>query len=121
MTADKVVDTGKNAKILVPRDSTVDQDHVDQLLEVATGDLGHPGWEGSSWNRRAILRGDRLRYALLTPRLIAPHPNLLVEQYEPEEAIALIIEMRLGGLQPSPFPWQDAKTPPLDECRDSDN
>jgi Domain of unknown function (DUF4365) len=119
VTADKVVDTGKGAKIFVPRDSTVDQEHVDQLLEVATADLGHPGWEGSPWNRRSIPPRDRLRYALLTPRLIAPHPNLQVEEFAPEEAIALIIEMRLGGLTPSPFPWDNTKTPPLAECRAS--
>ena len=121
VTADKVVDTGERSKILVPSSSTVDEDHVDQLLEVANTDLGHPGWEGSSWNRRDILRRDRLRYALLTPRLIAPHPNLLVEQFEPEEAIAVLIEMRLGGLEPSPFPWEVAKTPALEDCRASDN
>jgi hypothetical protein len=96
VTPEKVIHTGKGAKILVTRDQSIDDDHLDALLGVATEDLGHPGWEGSSWNRRAIARHDRLRFALLTPRLIAPHPNLLVEQYAPDEAIAALIEMRHG-------------------------
>jgi hypothetical protein len=121
VTPDAVVHTGKRAKILVPRDQTIDDEHLDALVEVATSDLGHPGWEGSSWNRRAIARHDRLRFALLTPRLIAPHPNLLVEQYTADEAIAVLIEMRLGGLMPSPFPWHSTKTPDLAQCRTSDD
>lgn len=121
ITAETVVDTGKGAKILVPHDSTVDDDHINQLLEVATRDVSDPGWEGSSWNRRTIAERDRLRYALLTPRLIAPHPNLHVEQLTPEEGIALLTEMRVGGLTPSPLPGATTKTPGLQACRDSDN
>lgn len=121
VTAEKVVDTGKGAKILVPYDSTIDDDHISQILEVATEDIDDPGWEGSSWNRRPIPENNRLRYALLTPRLIAPHPNLYVEEVAPEEAIALLIEMRLGGLTPSPLPGATLRTPELQTCRDSDN
>lgn len=62
-----------------------------------------------------------MRFALLTPRLIAPHPNLLVEQYTPDEAIAALIEMRLGGLMPSPLPGQHLKTPDPAQCRTSDD
>lgn len=119
VTADKVVDTGKNAKIFVPQHQTVDLDHVDQLLEVATGDREYPGWEGSAWHRRSIARADRLRYALLTPRLISPRPGMEGEALTPEEALAILVELRVRELEPSPFPFQTTRAPDLQECRDS--
>jgi hypothetical protein len=119
VTADKVVDTGKNSKILVPHHQTVDIDHVDQLLEVATGRHEHPGWEGSAWHRRVIAREDRLRYALLTPRLISPRPSAAGDALTPEEALAILVEMRVGELEPSPFPYRSTRAPNLEECRDS--
>lgn len=119
VTADKVVDTGKNAKILVPQHQTVDIDHLDQLLEVAVGDREYLGWEGSAWHRRAIARGDRLRYALLTPRLISPRPSSTGDALTAEEALAMLVEMRVRELEPSPFPFQTTRAPDLQECRDS--
>jgi hypothetical protein len=119
VTEERVVPTRKRAKIFVPRDCTIDDEHINELLEVATGDDQHPGWEGSAWSRRMIPRQDQLRYALLTPRLIAPHPNLAVDELSQAEAVACLVEMRLRGLRPSPFPWERLKTPPLDDCRTS--
>lgn len=121
VTADKVVDTGKNAKILVPQHQTVDVDHLDQLLEVAVGDREYLGWEGSAWHRRAIAREDRLRYALLTPRLISPRPSSTVDALTPEEAIAMLVEMRVRELEPSRFPFQATRAPNLQGCRDSED
>ncbi len=119
VTADKVVDTGKKAKIFVPQHQTVDVDHVDQLLEVAVGDREYLGWEGSAWHRRAIAREDRLRYALLTPRLISPRPSSTGDALAPEEALAILVEMRLRELEPSPLSYQMTRAPDLQECRDS--
>lgn len=119
VTADEVVDTGRNAKIFVPQHQTVDVEHLDQLLEVATGDREYPGWEGSAWHRRAIAREDRLRYALLTPRLISPRPSLTGDALTPEEALAILVEMRVRELEPSPFPFQTTRAPNLQECRDA--
>lgn len=115
-----VKSTGKGSKILVPADAVVDEAHVDQLLQVATGDLEHPRWEGSTWGGgRTILREDRLRHALVTPRLVAPHPNLTVAAVESAEAIALLVKMRLRDLDPEhrPAPLVSA----VDVCRESDD
>jgi hypothetical protein len=89
VTADRFVSTGKGSKILVPADQTIDEEHLPALLDVATGQRKPAQWEGSAFQgNEPILRPDRLRHALLTPRLIAPHPNLAVDGYQPDEAWA---------------------------------
>ncbi|GAA1337412.1 DUF4365 domain-containing protein [Saccharothrix algeriensis] len=96
VTSEAVVSTGSGAKILVPRHSTVDEAHRDALL-AAAGTVRPPAvWEGSAWaGSDAILPKNLLRHALLTPRLVAPHPNAGVTQaIGPEQAVALIVEAR---------------------------
>ncbi|MFV9426906.1 DUF4365 domain-containing protein [Rhodococcus aetherivorans] len=119
VTADSIQSTGLGMKILVPKDSTIDLDHVDALMDVAASGRPASIWEGSAWNSHApIGRVNRLRYALLTPRLVAPHPNLGVNKATPFEAIALLVKMRLRPLQP-PLPGREAAVPDLDTCRTS--
>ncbi|EOM74722.1 DUF4365 domain-containing protein [Rhodococcus rhodnii] len=119
ITPDKVQSTGVGMKILVPRESTVDEDHADELLEVAISRAGSR-WEGSAWNGGAgVTSTDRLRYALLTPRLIAPHPNRAVEEASAHEAIALLVKMRLHDLQPSGLPGSKSPVPDLESCKSS--
>lgn len=120
ITSDRIVSTGKGSKILVPIGNTIDEDHLDDLLEVATGHRKPAQWEGSAFEGgEPILRPDRLRYALLTPRLIAPHPNLAVDGYQPDEAIALLVKMRLREIRPSKSPYSETKAPDLAACRAS--
>ena len=122
VTADRVVSTGKGSKILVPSDRQIDHEHLDSLFAVALGSREPARWEGSVWQGgRDILGPDRLRYALLTPRLIAPHRNLAVVEYGPEEAIAVLMKMRLTELQPSPSPYRESRAPDLSACRESSN
>ncbi|MBE5471767.1 DUF4365 domain-containing protein [Mycobacteroides abscessus] len=120
VTPDRVASTGKGSKILVPASNQVDPDHLDALLEVALGDREPAQWEGSAWQgARHVLSPDRLRYALLTPRLIAPHRNTTVDELGPEEAIAMLIKMRLTELRPSPSPYSPSKAPKLATCHAS--
>jgi hypothetical protein len=49
VTPDAVQRTGKNTKIFVPADQTVDADHLDALLAVATSQRPALAWEGSAW------------------------------------------------------------------------
>ncbi|WP_425524518.1 DUF4365 domain-containing protein, partial [Staphylococcus hominis] len=99
VTRDTVVETGKGAKILVPASQTIDADHRDALLEVATSQRLGTTWAGSVWSRRnQVYREDRLRYATIAPRLVAPHPNAMPTTLEPEQAIALVMQMRLRDL-----------------------
>jgi len=120
VTSDRFVSTGKGSKILVPADQTIDEEDLSALLAVATGQRKPAQWEGSAFmGNEPILRPDRLRNALLTPRLIAPHPNLAVEDYQPDEAIAILAKMRLRELLPSKSPYWKTKAPDLEACRAS--
>ncbi|MFZ2112880.1 MAG: DUF4365 domain-containing protein [Solirubrobacteraceae bacterium] len=76
VTADAIVSTGEGAKILVPKSNTVDAAHRDELLAVAATQRSIGGWEGTAWvGTISLPPRDRLRHALLVPRLVAPHPN----------------------------------------------
>lgn len=99
VTRDTVVETGKGARILVPASQKIDAEHRDALLEVATSQRPGTTWAGSAWSSsNQIYREDRLRYAAIAPRLIAPHPNAMPTTLEPEQAIALVTQMRLWEL-----------------------
>ncbi|WP_260061337.1 DUF4365 domain-containing protein [Micrococcus terreus] len=77
VTPEQVVSTGKGAKILVPVSQTVDADHNEALSDVALTQLPTPTWDGTAWTGAVHLASvDEVRHALITPRLIAPHPNL---------------------------------------------
>lgn len=72
VTPDAVVDTGVGAKILVPRSNTLDAEHLDALMEVASTGRPEVPLEGTAWLGGAPAAfTDQLRYALMAPRLIA--------------------------------------------------
>ncbi|WP_084848330.1 DUF4365 domain-containing protein [Prescottella equi] len=121
VTKGNVVSTGKGAKIFVPKSSVVSRDHAEELLRVATAQRMGPRWEGSAWGGGvSILPPERLRYALLTPRLIAPHPNLTITSLRPDEAIAMLIKMRVDDLTPSRVGPRTG-APEIEQCRTSDD
>ncbi len=93
VTAKAVQSTGKGAKILVPVDQTIDSEHLDALLAVAASHKPVIGLEGTAWAAHAsnIAPARRLRYALLVPRLVAPHRNTGFENHRRTGA---------GGLSP---------------------
>ncbi len=102
VTAERVVGTGKGCKIVVPRTKTIDNDHVDELLKVAAKQKAAPRLEGTSFGASANLvsPGRRMRYALLAPRLVAPHRNAGYESVvQPEEALALCTQGRFVDLE----------------------
>src|SRR4029453_16213939 len=76
VTAKAVESTGKGAKILVPVDQTIDAEHLEALLAVAASPKPVIGLQGTAWAAGAsnIAPAPRLRYALLAPRLVVPHP-----------------------------------------------
>jgi hypothetical protein len=104
VTADKVVSTGVGAKILIPLASTVDEDHRQALLEVAASQRPRIEIEGTAWSGiESIEPLDRLRYAMIVPRLVAPHPNAGRDHDPtPEEAVALLVQARLRELNDTP-------------------
>ncbi|WP_185976154.1 DUF4365 domain-containing protein [Mycolicibacterium sp. 018/SC-01/001] len=120
VTREAIVRTSSGTKILVPKDQRVGLAHVERLLNVAVSQRGgHTTWEGSSsWADVAALGPeDRIRYALLTPRLIASRRAPRQSSNEnPTEAIAMLVQHRLmeldgtrdiaghlPGFEPPPF------------------
>jgi len=101
VTHDAVLSTGKGAKIFVPKENTIDTAHRDALLQVAATARAGISLEGSVWTGVAsLLPKDRLRHALVVPRLIAPHPNTgFGPPLSPVQAVALLTEARLPAFE----------------------
>lgn len=99
VTADAIQSTGKGNKILVPRNQTVDEAHRDALTAVATSPTTSGGWDGSAWNaERQVPASELLRYAMVTPRLVAPHPNAHVDNPTAAQALGLLVQLRTADL-----------------------
>jgi hypothetical protein len=101
VTPDKVISTGKGRKILVRREWTVDGDHRGEMLAVAHGQGNSPTLEGTAFSGAAedIAPEDQLRYALIAPRLVAPHRNAGHQSaITAVEAVALLAQGRFRDL-----------------------
>lgn len=101
VTADKVVSVGKGCKILVPSDQTIDEEHADGLFAAACEHKGAPLIEGTAFSGLpgGISQARRLRYALVAPRLVAPHPNARqADPIDPVEGTALLAQGRFHDL-----------------------
>jgi hypothetical protein len=95
-----VVSTGKRRKIFVPKKQTVDADHADEMMRIALSPAQGETWEGSAWSPgREIPVGSQLRYALMTPRLVAPHGNASPATISSAEALALTVAVRTSELR----------------------
>lgn len=119
VTKEAITRTKSGTKILVPRSQKVNAATVGELLDVAISQRGSKStWEGSNWPDIAALGPeDRIRYALLTPRLMAKRHTPRVRNDEnPWEAIAMLVQTRfleldgtrelaehLPGIDPPPF------------------
>lgn len=100
VTREKLKSTGKGRKILVPATSIVDRAHFDDLVRVATSRRPVWQWEGSAWDGAStVAQAALLRYSLVTPRLVAPHPNKGQTELDALEAIAVLTQMRLSEIQ----------------------
>lgn len=100
VTADKVQSTGKGRKIFVPSTQTIDADNRGALMDVALSSSTLPEFQGSAWEEgEDVPPESALRYALLTPRLLAPHGNRTPTAISPAQAIALLVQMRITTLE----------------------
>jgi hypothetical protein len=102
VTKDTVTSTGQGFKIFVPVTQRVDSTNRGALLDVAASAKNAPTLQGTSFKAsvKAVAPGRALRHALLTPRLIAPHPNTGYKRtLEPEEAVALLTQGRIADLE----------------------
>jgi hypothetical protein len=116
VTTDAIVRTGKGAKVLVPAANTVDEEHLEALLAVAATLRSGVVWEGSAWTGAgSVPPRDRLRHALVVPRIIAPHPNAgLGATLTPEQAVAMLVNARADDL--AQFAETHAEVPSLTEA-----
>jgi len=119
VTKGAIIRTKSGTKILVPKNQQINAATGGRLLDVAISQRGSRStWEGSDWPDIAALGGeDRIRYALLTPRLIANRHTPRVRNDENScEAIAMLVQTRfleldgsrelaehLPGIEPPPF------------------
>lgn len=95
VTTGYVIWTGKGAKILVPASQVVDDNHNDALADVALTQLATRNWDGTAWTGAVHLSPTaEIRHALVTPRLIAPHPNLWPDSITGLEALAMQVLLR---------------------------
>jgi hypothetical protein len=119
VTKKAITRTPSGTKILVPKSQQINAAGVGLLLDVAISQRGsQSSWEGSEWPDIAALGPeDRIRYALLTPRLMGRRKTPRVRPDEnPCEAIAMLVQCRfleldgsrelaehLPGIDPPPF------------------
>ncbi len=100
VTSEAVEDTGQGAKILVPRTSTLDADYFDDLIAVAATSRPALALEGTAWSgAEPPTASDALRFAMVVPRLVAPHPNADREEpFTATQAVALMMQARFDDL-----------------------
>lgn len=100
ITQEVVVATGQGAKVRVPLAQTIQEEHRAALMAVAATPRPRVAWEGTAWSGLAALAPrDRLRHALLVPRLVAPHPNTGYNTIiAPDQAVALLVQARVDDL-----------------------
>ena len=118
VTSSAIRSTGKGAKIFVPAVQTIDAEHQDELRAVAATFDSSPSLEGSWGGDVEIPPPDRFRHALLAPRLIAPHPNLGSGELTPEQALAMLAQMRISELER--YAEEQEEVPGLDDALDSE-
>lgn len=83
---------GKGAKVLVPVHQVLDSSSAQTFLAAASASTLQSDWQGSSWTGAANLSPThRYRHALITPRLVAPHPNMSVDSIDASQALALVV------------------------------
>ena len=77
VTESKIENQGANWKIFVPVEQKLDKDHQNEIQQILFDFYRKPLTSGISWenNLDSITQANQIRHALLTPRIIAPHPN----------------------------------------------
>lgn len=77
VTESKVEEHSAVWKIFVPVEQTLDKNHQNEIQQILYEFYSQPPTSGMSWNNNleTITRNNQIRHALLTPRIIAPHPN----------------------------------------------
>jgi Domain of unknown function (DUF4365) len=119
LTEETITSTGKGRKVKVPVAQIVAPEQVEHLLAVAATARAAVPLEGTAWTGAAPKAPtDYLRYALVAPRLVAPHPNSGLGPATPAEAVALLMQARAD--QVWPFGRVHDDVPPRQEAATHD-
>ena len=106
--------TGQGCKIFVSASQTIDADHAAALRAVALSQPMPPSFEGTALGPPPVDCAPEceLRYALIAPRLVGPHPN--VDPQRPisaAEGVALLAQGRFRGLKARSDRHEDVPDP----------
>ena len=87
-------------KVAVPAAQALNENAAALLLGGIAGASGRASLEGSSWHARTVPDKDVWRFALIAPRLVAPHPNAgpPTRGLQSAEAVALVVQGRWSTL-----------------------
>ncbi|MDO4792093.1 MAG: DUF4365 domain-containing protein [Buchananella hordeovulneris] len=93
ITRESVRKTKKGYAIFVPKDKLITQELAEQLAENATElIIRKNSWAFTAWTGSNNIAADaKLRYALIAPRLIAPHPNLYITEIDGLQTLSTIL------------------------------
>lgn len=96
---DTIVRTPTSGKVLVPAVKRLAPSSKNDLLTVAAEGRRQALWEGTIWDSSDTLPPDeRIRAALICPRLVSPHPNRVASPLDPAAAIAMLVQVRVDEL-----------------------
>jgi hypothetical protein len=98
VTAEGIRSTGKGDKLFIPASQVLGPDTERELRAVAASFGSRGSLEGTWVDGLPVSPPDRLRHALIVPRLIAPHPNFGAKKLTPEQAIAMLTQVRAAEL-----------------------
>lgn len=107
LTPTTLISTGNHYKVLVPESQAVTVECEELLREVLLrSQVRLSGYRSTAWIRPGECwhdQGDELVAAMLTPRLVAPHPNIIrtpdIAMLTPTQAIALVSAGRVAELE----------------------
>ncbi|NYI76815.1 DUF4365 domain-containing protein [Nocardioides panzhihuensis] len=98
VTPQNIDKTPNGRKVFVPADQTITPECLDQLTQAILTQRRNLLTNIQPGRLKALPPGQRLRYALVVPRLAAPHLNRLSNAIESEEAVAMILRGRLADI-----------------------
>lgn len=101
LTDETIKKTGKGRKVVVPVVQVVAPEQAEKLLAIAATARAPVPLEGTVWTG-AVPKAptDHLRFALIAPRLLAPHPNSGFGPTTAAEAVALLMQARTAEIWP---------------------
>lgn len=91
--------TEVGAKVWIPA-QRLDEGSRGNLLRIASDARSSVSWDGTVWDDPDRIEVEsRLRFAMLTPRILAPHPNKVVSTVSAPEGIAMLLLGQIDELQ----------------------